>query len=213
MRKPYIASEEKVKRKPPKIWSEEQKMILKRLYPDSTMQEMIAALNNEFDKDQIQKKSQKMGIKKSAAFRERFGLDENGRLTGKAAPHNKGKKFEVGGRSAEFHFQKNNMPHNSVPVGTIRHEKEGYLKIKIAERDKWELLHREVWKRENGAYPPDNCVIVFKDGNKENCDISNLEILTRQEFMLRNSMHRFPEELRKVIHLQSVIRRKINARQ
>lgn len=178
-----------MKRKPPKIWTEEQKMILKRLYPDSTMQEMIAALNNEFDKDQIQKKSQKMGIQKSAAFRERFGLDENGRLTGKAAPH------------------------NHVPVGTIRYEKEGYLKIKIAERDKWELLHREVWKREHGAYPPDNCVIVFKDGNKENCDINNLEMLTRQEFMLRNSMHRFPEELRKVIHLQSVIRRKINARQ
>lgn len=202
-----------MKRKPPKIWTEEQKMILKRLYPDSTMQEMIAALNHEFDKDQIQKKSQKMGIKKSAAFRERFGRDENGRLTCKSAPHNKGKKFEVGGRSAEFRFKKNNMPHNSVPVGTIRHEKEGYLKIKIAERDKWELLHREVWKRENGAYPPDNCVIVFKDGNKENCDINNLEMLTRQEFMLRNSMHRFPEELRKVIHLQSVIRRKINARQ
>ena len=35
-----------MKRRPPKIWTEEQKMILKRLYPDSTMQEMIAALDN-----------------------------------------------------------------------------------------------------------------------------------------------------------------------
>ena len=46
MRKPYIASEEKVKRRPPKIWTEEQKMILKRLYPDSTSMyaELIGAL-------------------------------------------------------------------------------------------------------------------------------------------------------------------------
>lgn len=176
------------------------------------MNEIISALSNEFDKNQIMKKAHKIGIKKSAKFRERFGLREDGSING-TVPHNKGKSMQSRGRAADFHFKPGNMPHNALPVGTIRHEQEGYLKIKIAERDKWELLHREVWKREHGSYPPNNCVIVFKDGNKENCDISNLEMLTRQEFMLRNSMHRFPEELRKVIHLQSVIRRKINARQ
>jgi hypothetical protein len=160
------------------------------------MQEMIAALNNEFDKLQIMYKAKKMCIKKSDAFRERFGLDENGKLTGKATPHNKGKSMPSRGRAADFHFKPGNMPHSALPVGTIRYEKDGYIKIKVSDPDKWELLHREVWKREHGAYPPDNCVLVFKDGNKENCDISNLEILTR-----------------KVIHLQSVIRRKINARQ
>lgn len=188
-------------------------MILKRLYPDSTMKEIIAALDNEFNTHQIMHKAQKIGIKKSDAFRERFGLDENGRLTGKAAPHNKGKQFEAGGRSAEFRFKKNNMPHNHVPVGTIRHEQEGYLKIKIAERDKWELLHREVWKRENGTYPPNDCAIIFIDGNKQNCDISNLKMVTRAELMLQNSMQNYPEELKKVINLQAAIRRKINARQ
>lgn len=95
--KPKNVSEPKMKRRPPKIWTEEQKMILKRLYPDSTMKEIIAALNNEFNAHQIMHKAQKMCLKKSAAFRERFGLDEDGRLTGKAAPHNKGKKFEAGG--------------------------------------------------------------------------------------------------------------------
>lgn len=188
-------------------------MILKRLYPDSTMQQIIAALDNEFNAHQIMHKAHKMCIKKSAAFRERFGLDENGRLTGKAAPHNKGNKFEAGGRSAEFRFKKNSIPHNSVPVGTIRHEKEGYLKIKIAERDKWELLHREVWKRENGTYPPNDCAIIFIDGNKQNCDISNLKMVTRAELMLQNSMQNYPEELKKVINLQAAIRRKINAKQ
>lgn len=212
MRKLYIASEAKMKRRPPKIWTEEQKMILKKLYPDSTMQEIIAALDNEFNAHQIMHKAQKMGIKKSAEFRQRFGIDENGRLTG-VVQHNTGKKYIAGGRSAEFHFKKNNIPHHMRPTGSIRKTQEGHLEIKVDDRKKWVLLHREVWKREHGSYPPDNCVLVFKDGNKENCDISNLEILTRQEFMLRNSMHRFPEELRKVIHLQSVIRRKINARQ
>lgn len=188
-------------------------MILKRLYPDSTMHEIIAALDNEFNAHQIMHKAQKMGIKKSTEFRQRFGLDENGRLTGKASPHNKGKSFFPGGRSAEFRFKKNSVPHNALPVGTIRHEKDGYLKIKIAEPDKWELLQREVWKRETGSYPTAGCVIVFKDGNNQNCDINNLEMLTRQDLMLRNSVHNYPEELRKVINLQASIRRRINERQ
>lgn len=213
MKKPYMASEEKMKRRPPKIWTEEQKMILKRLYPDSTMQEMIAALNNEFDKLQIMHKAQKMGIKKSAAFRERFGLDENGRLTGKATPHNKGKSMPSRGRAADFHFKPGNMPHNALPVGTIRYEKDGYIKIKVSDPDKWELLHREVWKRENGTYPPKDCAIIFIDGNKQNCDISNLKMVTRAELMLQNSMQNYPEELKNVINLQAAIRRKINARQ
>lgn len=202
-----------MKRKPPKIWTEEQKMILKRLYPDSTMHEVIAALNHEFNAKQITYKAGKMGIKKSAEFRERFGLDENGCLNGNATPHNKGKSFFPGGRSSEFRFKKNSVPHNALHVGTIRHEKDGYLKIKLAEPDKWELLQREVWKRETGSYPPAGCVIVFKDGNKQNCDISNLKMVTRAELMLQNSMQNYPEELKKVINLQAAIRRKINARQ
>lgn len=198
-----------MKRRPPKIWTEEQKMILKKLYQDSTMQEIIAALDNEFNAHQIMHKAQKMGIKKSAAFKKRFGLDENGRLNGKVAPHNKGKSMPSRGRASDFHFK----PRNILPVGTIRYEKDGYMKIKVSDPDKWELLHRVVWERENGAYPPNDCAIIFIDGNKRNCDISNLKMVTRAELMLQNSMQNYPEELKKVINLQAAIRRKINAKQ
>jgi len=39
----------------------------------------------------------------------------------------------------------------------------------------WVLYHRHVWEQANGPIP-DNYCIRFKDGDKMNCNISNLEL-------------------------------------
>jgi hypothetical protein len=200
-----------MKNKPPKFWTEQHTETLRKCYPDMTIQEVIAALDHEFVEHQIKYKANRMGIKKSEAFLERFGFDKYGRLTGKVPPHNTGKSMPSRGRTKECHFKNNHLPHNWLPVGTIRFEKDGYQKIKIAERDQWELLHREVWKRETGSYPPDDCVIIFKDGNNQNCDISNIEMITKVEHMKRNSVQNLPKPLKQVIALRAAIRRKVNA--
>ena len=88
-------------------------------------------------------------------------------------------------KCAKTMFQKGHRPKNSVPVGTIAVAKttngrreELYYKKKIAEPNRWKLLHRLVWEEHNGPIPP-NHVITFLDGNWQNCDISNLMCISR----------------------------------
>ena len=77
---------------------------------------------------------------------------------------------------------------------------------------KWRLLHRENWKKKHGKYPKNGQAIIFIDGNKLNCDISNLALITRQELMLKNSVHNLPAPLRQVIQLTGALRRRVNER-
>ena len=83
-------------------------------------------------------------------------------------------------------FKKGNRPPTAVPVGTItvakvankRGGEELYYKKKVAEPNRWKLLHRLVWEEHNGPIPR-NHVVTFLDGNWRNCDISNLMCISR----------------------------------
>lgn len=86
-------------------------------------------------------------------------------------------------------YQKGHRPVNELPVGTIVTGKGGYLIRKKAmeggQWGRWEFLHRAVWEEHNGTIPDGMC-IVFKDGNKQNCDIDNLMIVSRAEMVTLN---------------------------
>ena len=138
-----------------------------------------------------------------------------GRIMKGNIPWNKGVKgLQLRGRAKYTQFKKGNSPANHRPVGSTRLcSKDGYVLIKVAEgMFKWRLLHRENWKKHYGEYPPKGTAIQFIDGNKENCDISNLKLVTRRELMQQNSVHNLPEELKDVIRLKGVLRRKINGK-
>lgn len=135
-----------------------------------------------------------------------------GRFKKGSTPWNKGLKgIDVGGRSKQTRFKKGTIPKNHRPVGSIRTNVEGYLEIKTEEgMYKWRLLHREIWKQHHGAYPPKGSVIIFKDGNKTNCQIDNLQLLTREQLMQRNTIHNLPESIKNVIALNRSITLFIN---
>jgi hypothetical protein len=101
-----------------------------------------------------------------------------------------------------------------MPVGTIRknYTHKGnyiYLLIKVADPDKWESLHRYQWEQEHGPIP-EKMNVVFKDGDTLNCEVANLELITNQEKMLRNTIHnQYPGELVKTIQALGVLKRKI----
>lgn len=64
-----------------------------------------------------------------------------------------------------------------MPVGTIRTHK-GYKEIKVSDdvgkhTKNWMLLHQKIWEDHHGKLANDE-VVVFLDGNKENCSIENL---------------------------------------
>ena len=130
-------------------------------------------------------------------------------------PVNKGKKMsnELKDKVKHTFFKKGNMPHNSYSqesgVITIRTDKRGndYQFIKLA-HGVWEPLHRHVWQQANGAIPKDY-IIIFKDFNTMNCQLQNLDCITKSDNMKRNTIHNLPEEIKANIDLTRLLNRKI----
>lgn len=122
----------------------------------------------------------------------------------------------------ETQFKSGQQPANYCPIGTVKKDTEGFLRIKVRDRlpgeatgfgctKVWPLLNRYTWEQHHGPIPPSHSV-VFKDGNRDNCDIANLECIHRSELMRRNTIHNLPDELVEVIMLTGAIKRKIRER-
>ncbi len=77
-------------------------------------------------------------------------------------------------------FKKGNQPHNHLPVGSEVKDGEGYVKIKIAEPNRWRYKHRLVYEQFYGAIPPGG-LVIFADGNIYNFEPENLVVMTRSE--------------------------------
>jgi len=147
-------------------------------------------------KDMAERVNKKFGTNFSASwmkqFRQRHGIKSG--LTGwfqkGRSPGNKGKKLidylspEAYEKSKATWFQKGHVPVNLMPVGTIVKSSYGYMLRKKSDKgtqwERWELLHRAVWEENNGPIP-DGYVLIFLDGNRENCDISNLALVSQAE--------------------------------
>lgn len=175
-----------------------------------------------------------MGLKKSEDFNNSI---ESGRLLkgqrrgigtefkkGQSA-FNKGKKQqewmsrESIKRSIATRFKKGNKPHNTKYDGciTVHYDKlrSGqtipYKWIRLSERN-WKMLHVFNWEKKYGKVPKGK-IVVFKNKNSENCDVENLELITREENMRRNTIHRFPEELKSTIRALSKLKKTIHGTQ
>ncbi len=99
-------------------------------------------------------------------------------------------------------FKKGNRPLNWKPIGHIRTSRDGYIEIKTKEPNVFELKHRVIWLEHNGPLP-NNSIITFIDGDATNCNIENLEMISRQEHVRRNKMKlsSYPPELQPTIKL------------
>lgn len=118
------------------------------------------------------------------------------------SPRNKGKKLEdyikdpervseIKKRISVTQFKKGEPPVNEMPIGSIVVNSYGYkLRKKQMEGtiwERWELLHRAVWEEHNGPIP-DGMFVIFKDGDKLNCSIENLALISRAENAILNRM-------------------------
>jgi hypothetical protein len=135
-----------------------------------------------------------------------------------------GREWGRRGRMAETQFKPGERrgvaAKNWCPVGTKRKDAEGYWRVKVREGrtgdkyygfgnpDVWPLLHRYNWQQMHGSVPP-NHVLAFRDGNRDNCGPANLELLSRREWIERNTVQRLPEELRLTIQLRGALNRRI----
>ena len=170
----------------PHIWSEEEKKYLKEITPGKHYKEIQELMKNKFNLEFT------MNQIKGAICRYKLNTGFTGRFQKGDIPFNKGKsqKDYMSAESIEktkkTRFKKGQPPINWRPVGSERITKDGYTEIKIAEPNVWELKHKVLWEREHGSIPPKH-VVIFADGNKENLDINNLMLISREKLLIMNT--------------------------
>lgn len=126
-----------------------------------------------------------------------------GRFQKGQAAWNKGLKGFMGRNATSF--KKGNLPHNYKPLGFERVSVDGYVEIKVAERnphtgfpERFRFKHVVIWEKHHGRRVPKGSVIVFADGDRRNFDPENLVCLTRAELarMNQNGYGKLPAELK-----------------
>jgi len=163
-----------------------------------------------------------MGLKKSKEYITNLLSNEGKKLSefGKNyqfkkenIPYNYGKKMpaEIYDKCKHTMFKKGNKPTNTKKKGDERKDVDGYTYVKIADKN-WQLKHRLLWESVNGPIPAES-IIIFKDKNIENFDIDNLQMISKVDNMLRNTIHNYPEPIKQLIKLNKKLKRKINEKQ
>lgn len=204
-------------------WTPQQLADLDKLYADTLTAKLVAPLGHSLKA--IYQQAKLRGLKKSEAFKasdascriQRGKQNANMRAQQFKPGHqswNKGKKGLCFIGSKVSHFKKGHLPANTKADGVVTIRKYGkgyqYKHIRVA-LGKWVLYQRYVWQQHNGQIPAGS-IIVFKDGNSLNCDISNLECITKKENASRNTIHRYPKEVKELIYLTNTVQRLINKR-
>jgi hypothetical protein len=210
-------------------WTMAEETILSARYPN----EPTAALARELQRPvgSVYQHALKIGLKKSAEYmagphacRLRRGDNVGARYRFKPgqAPHNKGKEHPAG-RSKEcaaHHFRKGMDPRGWAaniyqPIGAERISKDGYLERKVNDdqpaQRRWRLVHLLTWEAAHGPVPKGHAV-VFINGDKRDIRLENLECITRQALMARNTVHRYPKPIAEAIQLLGALRRQIRKR-
>lgn len=173
-------------------------------YLDQKLEQLGAALNRSFGSvagrmrvlnlivpAELKMKRMMDGLKRG------WELPSETRFKPGFTPWNKGMKgLNMGGQQTQF--KKGHLPHNTRHDGATRISKDGYIEERVA-LHVWKLKHRLVWEQHNGPIPP-GYNVKFKDGNRQNVDISNLYMVSRKENMLQNTIHNYPPEVKQAIH-------------
>ena len=60
---------------------------------------------------------------------------------------------------------------------------------------------------------PPKHVVVFRNGDRADIRIENLECISRRELAARNTIHRYPPEVKELIRLQGKVNRAIRRRE
>lgn len=90
-------------------------------------------------------------------------------------------------------FKPGQRPHNYLPVGTMRVDSDGYHQIKTADPRMWSFTHILKWEEANDPIPDDK-ILTFIDGDRDNLDMDNLELVTRKQALSINQVVRNTKE-------------------
>ncbi len=122
---------------------------------------------------------------KSCRSRNHWDSGLTGRFEKGHTPANKGKKVGSYPGMVATQFKPGRMPHNHRPVGSERITRDGYLERKVAEPKTWRSVHVLNWEQVHGPVPEGHA-LIFKDGDRTNCEVDNLLLVTRGELAIMN---------------------------
>jgi hypothetical protein len=221
-----------------RFWAAEDLQVIRWLYPYVKTEKLAAVLGRKGSA--VYAIANKLGLRKTAEYLASpdSGILLPGQTTAGGVatqfkpgmgPWNKGAKMPTGwspGRMRETQFKKGSRTgaaaRNWVPIGTVKTDTEGFLRIKVREgipdqasgfgnSRVWPMLNRHVWEQHNGPIPPSH-VVVFRNGDRSNCSPENLLLLSRAQLMARNTIHNLPEDLKEVIRLNGKIKQVLRRR-
>lgn len=190
-------------------WKEYEDQVMRSLYANTSNAQLAKLLDRSLRA--IKNRSNVLELRKSADYMQRTAGEAQFKKG--FVPWNKGKKFPGTGGSLETQFQKGQRPSNWLPIGSERISRDGYLQRKVTDtgvtRRDFVAVHHLVWVEHTGQPVPKGHALIFKDGNKQNLDISNLELLTRADLMRRNSVQTLPPEIKAQVHLIAGFNRRL----
>jgi HNH endonuclease len=216
-----------------RLWSADDDEALRLAYQDTPTHAVARRLRRSLTA--IYARAGLLGLKKSAAYllspdacRLRRG-DHVGARTrfGKGhAPANKGLRRPgwFRGRMRETQFKRGERRGVALklwkPIGTERVSKDGYLERKINNdlplQRRWRAVHLILWESVHGPVPRGHAV-AFRNGDKSDIRLDNLDLITRRALMARNTVHALPKPLAQAVQLLGAlnlqIRRKTDAAQ
>ena len=175
-----------------------------RLFSDEIVEFIKNNYKARFNEELTDLVNKKFGTnykdKQISAYKKRNKLDSGMRCHFEEGhvPFTKGKKQteymseEAIERSKETRFKKGSKPWNTASIGEERITTEGYLMVKINDipnggmKKNWILKARLVWEKHHGQKIPPGMYIAYLDGNKLNCDPSNLALVNNNENLYLN---------------------------
>jgi hypothetical protein len=181
-------------------WADDQVAWLREQYLRMDRRRLLAAFNEFFGcKVTV---SQLRGAMGNHNIRQHV---RTGRFVADSEPWNKGVTGYMGPNRTSF--RKGNTPHNAKQLWHERIGKDGYVEMQVPERNpytgyptRYKQKHVWIWEQAHGKRPK-GCAIIFKDGDRSNFDLENLELVTRRELLVLNQRgyRSAPDELKPVI--------------
>ena len=164
-------------------YSEVEKEFLRSFIPGHTYKEIVAEYNKRFSEPITETRV------KGYMANHKINNGLTGRFKKGHIPANKGTHPKTVGRMGETQYKKGNLPHNTKPIGYERISRDGYIEVKIAMRpgdtkDGHNFVgkHRLIWEEAHGPIPKGH-KIIFLDGDKQNCNIGNLALVSNAELL------------------------------
>lgn len=211
-----------------RLWDPEDDVELRRLFPDAPTIQLVPVFRRTLQA--IRARAGTLGLHKSAAFMAsphayRFRRGQGGgeacRFAKGHVPANKGTRRPGWhrGRMKETQFKKGQLngvaAHRFMPIGSFRIA-DGYLYRKISAVPgpwtvNWKMEHVLVWARAHGPVPSGHA-LAFRNRDRTDVRLENLELLTRRELMARNTVHNLPKPLAQTVQLLGQLNRQIRRR-